>query len=122
MAALLIPHAVDGEVFKGFIEKILAPVLEPCDRVLMDKLNAHQVNGVKELINGAGATVQFLPPYSPDFSLIENGLSKVKEALRRIGAKTFRSLIKGVKVALNETSEKDARGWFANCGYCLASE
>ena len=82
IAALLIPHAVDGEVFKGFIEKILVPVLEPGDRVLMDKLSAHQVNGVEELINGAGATVQFLPPYSPDFSPIEYGLSKVKEALR----------------------------------------
>ncbi len=122
IAALLIPHAVDSEVFKGFIENILVPVLKPGDKVLMDNLTVHQVKGVEELINEAGATVDFLPPYSPDFSPIENGLSKVKEALRRIGAKTYRSLIKGVKEALNEVSEKDARGWFANCGYCIASE
>jgi transposase len=122
IAALLIPHPVDGEVFKGFIENILVPVLEPGDRVLMDNLKAHQVKGVEQLINEGGATVQFLPPYSPDFSPIENSFSKVKEELRRIGAKTFRSLIKGVKDALNEVSEKDAQGWFANCGYCIAPE
>ena len=122
IAALLIPHPVDGEVFKGFIEKILVPVLQSGNVVLMDNLTAHHVNGVEELIKEAGATVHFLPPYSPDFSPIENGLSKVKEALRRIGAKTYRSLIKAVKDALNEVSEKDARGWFANCGYCIASE
>ena len=65
IAALLIPHAVDGEVFKGFIENILVPVLEPGDRVLMDNLKAHQVKGVEELTNEAGAKVHFLPSYHP---------------------------------------------------------
>ncbi len=120
IAALLIPGSVDGEVFKGFIEKILVSVLQPGDIVLMDKLKAHQVKGVEELINGAGATLKFLPPYSPDFSPIENCLSKVKEALRSIGAKTFGPLVKGVKNALTDVSEKDALGWFENCGYCIA--
>ncbi len=46
---------------------------------------------------------------------------KIKEALRRIGAKTFGFLIKGVKDFLNEVCEKDARGWFKNCGYCIVA-
>jgi len=119
IAALLIPGSVNGEIFKGFIETFLVPVLQPGNTVLMDNANIHKVKGIEKLINDAGATLQYLPPYSPDLSPIENCFSKAKEALRSIGAKAFGSLVSGVKNALTDVSEKDARGWFENCGYCI---
>ncbi len=122
IAALLIPGPVNGEIFKGFVEKILVPVLKPGERVLMDNVPFHKVKGIKELIKGAGAELQSLPPYSPDFSPIENCFSKIKEALRGIGSKTFKTLVTDVKNALTDVSEEDAHGWFHHCGYCIPAQ
>ena len=119
ITALLIPGSVDGEIFKGFIETMLVPVLQPGKTVLMDNANIHKVKGIEKRNNDAGATLQYWPPYSPDLSPIEHCFSKVKEALRSLGAKTLEFLVGGVKKALTDVSENDARGWFNNCGDCI---
>jgi transposase len=72
---------------------------------------------VSELVEGAGAKVLFLPPYSPDFSPIEEAFSKVKSILRRIGARTREALLEATSEALDAVSRTDARGWFEHCGY-----
>ena len=69
---------VDGEVFKTFVEQFLVPVLHTGDVVLMDNLPAHKVEGMEAAIASAGATLQFLPAYSPELSPIENAWSKIK--------------------------------------------
>ena len=66
---------------------------------------------------GAGAEILFLPPYSPDFSPIEEAFSKVKAILRRIGARTREALLEATSEALSAVSSTDARGWFGHCGY-----
>ena len=117
VAALLVPGPVDGSIFKHFVESLLVPVLHPGDQVLMDNVRFHKVDGITQAIEGAGATVEFLPPYSPDFSPIENAFSKIKETLRRLGSKTLETFVDSVKQALNAISQNDAKGWFEHCGY-----
>lgn len=119
IAALMIDGAVDGEVFRGFVQQFLVPVLQSGDVVLLDNLPAHKVQGVEAAIVSAGATVKFLPAYSPDLSPIENAWSKVKEALRGTAARKLHGLIKGVKQALESVTATDAQGWFEHCGYCI---
>jgi transposase len=74
---------------------------------------------VRELVEDAGAEVLFLPPYSPDFSPIEEAFSKVKGVLRRIGARTREALLDATAEALDAVSRTDVRGWFGHCGYHL---
>lgn len=121
VAALLVPGSVNGVIFKHFVESLLVPVLNPGDQVLMDNVRFHKVEGIAQAIEGAGATVEFLPPYSPDFSPIENGFSKIKETLRTFGSKTLETFVDSVKHALKAISENDAKGWFQHCGYRIPS-
>jgi len=88
--------------------------------VVMDNLQVHKSTRVRELIEEAGAEILFLPPYSPDFSPIEEAFSKVKSILRRIGARTHEALIEATGEALDAVSRGDTIGWFGHCGYDVA--
>lgn len=66
-APMTINGAVDGEVFKVYVEDVLCPTLEIGDILVMDNLPAHKVKGIRELIETRGAHLIYLPPYSPDF-------------------------------------------------------
>ncbi len=118
-APMTVAGAVDGIVFKTYVEKVLAPTLLKGDIVIMDNLGAHKVAGVGELIEARGARVIYLPPYSPDLNPIEKCWSKIKTYLRAAKARTREALEQALKEVLLTISEKDARGWFASCGYSL---
>ena len=75
-------------VFEAYVERVLAPSLSPGRVVVLDNLGAHRGRRVRELLEARGCELLFLPPYSPDFSPIEEAFSKVKAILRRIGART----------------------------------
>ncbi len=114
--------AVEGsttkEVFETYIEHFLAPVLRPGQLVVMDNLGAHKGVRVRELIESRGCKLLYLPPYSPDYNPIEEAFSKIKSFLRRVGARTREGLVEAMGRALDALSAKDARGFFAHCGYC----
>ena len=112
--------ATDGAAFEAYVEHFLAPTLKRRQIVVMDNLQVHKSKRVRELIEGAGAEVLFLPPYSPDFSPIEEAFSKVKGVLRRVGARTREALLEATSEALEAVSRTDARGWFSHCGYRIA--
>lgn len=118
-APMTVAGAVDGVVFRTYVEAVLAPTLTEGDIVIMDNLGAHKVAGVRELIEARGARVIYLPPYSPDLNPIEKCWSKIKTYLRAAKARTREALEKALKEALLTISEKDAIGWFASCGYSL---
>jgi transposase len=120
-AIMMLEGAVDGDAFEAFIEKMLVPTLHSGDTVLMDNVKIHKGEEVEEAIRSAGAKLQYLPRYSPDLSPIENCWSKLKEILRGIAARTVDNLAEGVKNALDEITEKDTKGWFKHCGYCVQS-
>jgi transposase len=118
--------AVEGSttkaVFEAYVERVLLPSLSPGRVVVMDNLAAHKGERVRELIEGRGCSLLFLPPYSPDFSPIEEAFSKVKARLRRAAARTRGALVEAIGRALGAVTAKDARGWFAHCGYPLDAQ
>jgi len=118
-APLVLPGAVNGTLFSGYIQHCVVPTLQPGDILFMDNLSAHKVAGLEELIRSCGAHLIYLPPYSPDFNPIEWAWSKVKTFLRRIKARTFPDLIEALKQALLAITPQDIHGWFAHCGYAI---
>ena len=116
-ALLTIEGATDGEVFRAYTERILCPTLERGDIVVMDNLGAHKVSGIREAIEGLGAKLIYLPPYSPDLSPIEASWSKIKQALRVAGARTRRALERAIKRAL-ETIPEDGEAAPAAASLC----
>ena len=113
--------AVEGpttrEVFEAYLERVLAPTLEPGRVVVMDNLSAHKGGRVREIVERAGCELIYLPPYSPDLNPIERAFSKVKGLLRRAEARTREALIEAMGWALEAVSARDARGFFGHCGY-----
>jgi transposase len=90
--------------------------------VIMDNLGAHKGERVKELVETRGAELLFLPAYSPDFNPIEEAFAKLKALLRKEKARTKEALEGAIGRALQVVSGRDARGWFAHCGYPLRAQ
>jgi transposase len=118
-AAMTVEGATTSEVFRAYIEHILAPTLRPGDIVVLDNLSPHKDKTALALIEQAGAEVRFLPPYSPDFNPIEKMWSKVKTLLRSAKARTDEALLTAIGAALSRVTAHDAEGWFASCGYTI---
>lgn len=117
MAAVYTSGSVNGEVFLHFLEHSLGPNLRSNQTVILDNVSFHKVKGVKELVESTGAKVLYLPPYSPDFSPIENMWSKIKSYLRKLAARCDRSFKKAIKVNFESIQKNDLFGWYKNCGY-----
>lgn len=109
--------AMDGQIFRHYVETQLAPTLGAGDVVYADQVGAHRVAGVRDAIERRGAEYRLLPPYSPDFSPVEQCGSKVKEALRAAQPRTVDALVGAMGNALHSVTASDARGWFERVGY-----
>jgi transposase len=118
-AALLVPGATDGDVFRIFVEQVWAPKLRRGDIVVLDNLSAHKAAGVAEAIAAAGAQLRYLPPYSPDYNPMELAWSKIKGQLRTARARTRQKLNRGLRVALQQITPQEAQAWFRHDGYGL---
>jgi len=115
--SMAVEGATTSEVFEAYVEHLLAPTLRPGQVVVMDNLGAHRPKRVRELIEGRGCELLYLPPYSPDLNPIEEAFSKVKHVLRKIAARTREALVGAMGGALDAVGAEDARGFFAHCGY-----
>ena len=113
--------AVEGpttrEVFETYLERVVGPVLRPGQTVVVDNLSAYKGGRVKEIVQGAGCELVYLPPYSPDLNPIEQAFSKVKGLLRKAEARTREALIEAMGRALDAVTVHDVLGFFAHCGY-----
>lgn len=116
-APMVIDGAMDGAAFTLYAERFLAPTLKPGDIVVMDNLPAHKVSGARDAIEAAGASVLFLPPYSPDFNPIEQAFSKIKAILRKAAARTLDALQAAIADALNAFTPRECTNYFSNSGY-----
>jgi transposase len=116
-APLAIEGAMDSMVFRGYVERMLVPTLRSGDVVVMDNLSPHKTQGVQNAIEAAGATLRYLPPYSPDFNPIESMWSKVKQHLRSTAARTHPRLVKAIGNALRSVTPQDCHGFFNGYGY-----
>jgi transposase len=99
------------------VEQALCPSLSAGQVVVMDNLSAHKGGRVRELVEGAGCELLYLPPYSPDMNPIEEAFSKVKGLMRRAEARTREALVEAMGKALGAVSASDARGFFEHSGY-----
>jgi transposase len=108
---------MNGASFWTYVEHFLAPVLRQGDIVVMDNLASHKVKGVKEAIELAGATVRYLPAYSPDLNPIEQAFAKLKAALRKIAARTFDTLVEAIADTLGTFTPAECENYIANSGY-----
>lgn len=116
-ACLAVEGATTAIVFETYIEKVLVPSLQRGQVVVMDNLSAHKGKRVRELVESAGCELLYLPPYSPDFSPIEEAFSKIKGLLRKAEARSREALVEAMGRALDAVSVRDARGFFEHCGY-----
>ncbi len=121
-AAMTLPGAADGAAFTAYVRERLAPTLRPGDLVFLDNVSIHQGPAVWEAIEARGATLRFLPPYSPDFAPIEQAFSKLKALLRAAGPRTQAALDAAIAEALDAVTAADAAGWFTHCGYPSMSQ
>ncbi len=111
--------STDGEIFSTFIEKCLVPKLSAGKIVLLDNVAFHKTSRIQKAIEAVGAKIKFLPPYSPDFSPIENMWSKIKTALRKFSPRTLSEFKKAIKKAFASISKTDLLSWFRHCGYSV---
>ena len=121
-AAASIVGATDSDVFRTYVREVLAPHLRPGEVVVMDNLSPHKAAGVREAIEAAGATLRYLPPYSPDFNPIENLWSKVKARLRSMAARSVDAPHDAIGAAMSTVTPSDCVAFFRNCGYPATSK
>ena len=108
---------MNGEAFLAWVEQFLVPTLRRGDIVVMDNLSSHKVKGVRQAIEAAGATLRYLPPYSPDLNPIEQFFAKLKSLLRKAGARTLQALDQAIADALTRFSPKECLNFLADAGY-----
>ena len=112
-----IPSPTDGDIFLAYVEQVLCPALKPGQVVVRDNLSAHKVSGVRQYIERAGATLLYLPPYSPDFNPIENAFAKLKALLRKAAERTVDGLWTVIGRLLDLFTPAECRNYFAAAGY-----
>jgi transposase len=115
----MIEGAMDTETFEWYITEQLAPSLSPGQVVVLDNLSAHKAASIREALEVRGCSLLYLPPYSPDFTPIEQAFSKLKAILRGLGARTREALEEAVRLAIEAITRADAAAWFAHAGYAL---
>jgi transposase len=115
----VVDGAINADVFEAFVKQVLVPQLRPGDAVIVDNLSSHKRASVRKLIEEAGATLLFLPPYSPDLNPIEMVFSKIKQLLRSMACRTREALWNAMQSVLDRVTASDAINCFAHCGYTL---
>ena len=110
---------METTTFEWYIAEQLGPTLHPGQIVVLDNLSVHKAASIQQALAARGCQLLFLPPYSPDFTPIEQAFSKLKARLRGLGARTHEALWEAMHVALEAITPADARAWFAHAGYAL---
>lgn len=118
---LVAPCLFDGPInrnaFEAYVEQVLVPELCPGDIVIMDNLSSHKGPAIRKRIEAAGATLLYLPPYSPDFNPIENAFAKLKALLRKLAARTVDRLWNAIAKLLSSFTPAECTNYFAHAGY-----
>ena len=119
-ATLLVEGAVDTICFDIFCQQLLPSCLKSGDIIVLDNLGAHRASRIEEIVKEHNGRVLWLPPYSPDFSPIEQMWSKLKTHLRKMKARSREQLDRAVAEGLKLITGSDCRSWFKHCGYQVA--
>ena len=117
VAPLVVDGPINGAVFLAWIKQHLCKELRPNDIVVMDNLSAHKVAGVSDAIEAVGASLRYLPPYSPDLNPIENLYSKLKWLIRSEAARTVKDLWNAIGKLIDKFSPSECLNYIINAGY-----
>lgn len=117
IAPMVTDGPMDGAMFLAYTRQMLVPALQPGDIVILDNLSSHKVRGVQTAVLAAGATLLYLPPYSPDLNPIEKFFSKLKALLRKAGARTVSALWDEIGTLLGTLTTEECTNYFADCLY-----
>jgi transposase len=115
----VVDGAINADVFEAFVKQVLVPQMRPGDVVILDNLSSHKRSSIRKLIEDAGATLLFLPPYSPDLNPIEMIFSKIKQLLRSMACRTREALWNAMQSVIDRVTASDASNCFTHCGYTL---
>lgn len=116
-APMVADGPMNGALFRAWVETFLCPTLRPGDVVIADNLSSHKVAGIQEAIEAVGATIRYLPPYSPDLNPIEKVFAKLKALLRRAGVRAVDALWDQIGVLLDAFSAEECSHYLKSSGY-----
>lgn len=116
-APFFLQGAVDADAFTAYLQQVLCPELQPGDMVILDNLATHKIAAVRTLIEARGASVHYLPAYSPDLNPIEQAFSKLKAHLRQMAARSVDQLVEALASALESFTEEHCRNFFHDANY-----
>ena len=117
VAPMVIDAPINGRSFRTYVEKVLIPELRSGDIVIMDNLGSHKAPIIREMIEAAGASLLYLPPYSADFNPIENAFSKIKAMLRKASERTIDRLWSAIGQIIDTITPTEAKNYFSAAGY-----
>jgi transposase len=117
VAPMVVEGAMNGDIFRAYIEQCLVPTLRRGDIVVMDNLQVHRVPGVGEAIEAVGATLRYLPKYSPDLNPIEMAYSKFKALARKLAKRTAPGIYRAVRSFVPSLSRRECANYFRHAGY-----
>ncbi len=121
LTGVVAPFVLDGPInrhaFETYVEKVLVPELRPGDGVIMDNLSSHKGPRVRAMIEAAGASLLYLPPYSPDFNPIENAFAKLKALRRKAAERTVEGLWTAIGRLLGTFTPAECANYFQAAGY-----
>jgi transposase len=117
VAPMVINGAMNGETFLAYIEQCLVPILKRRDIVVVDNVSFHKVSGVAEAIQAAGASLRYLPQYSPEFNPIELVFHPLKALLRKAAERTVEGLERCVRSFIRALDRSECIGYFRHAGY-----
>jgi transposase len=117
VAPMVLDGPINGVAFQAYVDQVLVPDLEPGDIVVMDNLGSHKGAGIKGAIEAAGASLLYLPPYSPDLNPIENAFAKLKAMLRKAAERTIDGLWNAIGRIIDTVTPEECTNYFAAAGY-----
>lgn len=117
VAPMVLDGRINGEWFEAYVAQVLVPERRPGEVVIMNNLSSHRRAAVKDRIEIAGATLRFLPPYSPDFNPIEKAFSRLMAMLRKMGERTVTELWDLIGRLVDIFQPDECANYFRSCGY-----
>jgi transposase len=117
VAPMVLDGPINRDAFVAYVRHVLVPELLPGDIVIMDNLSSHKAPAARDAIEAAGATLLFLPPYSPDFNPIEKAFARLKAMLRKVGERTVSGLWDLIGRLIDIFKPAECANYFSSCGY-----
>ena len=117
IAPMVLDGPINGSLFQDYVEQVLVPELRHGDIVVMDNLGSHKGAGIRAAIEAAGASLLYLPPYSPDLNPIEQAFSKLKAMLRKAAERTLDDLWRSIGRIIDTFTPTECANYFAAAGY-----